>query len=273
MSTDVLTVDLNDAVLVPKTNHTSKGDQPKWQVGDRWYKADHMGYEALAEVVISSLLKKSNVTDFVDYALAAITYRDKTLCGCVSRNFRGEDEELIPVERLHRLYYGVGLAQTLAQTHTVEERILYTVDFVEKITKMTNFRQYLVMMLELDQLFLNEDRHTNNIAVIRNKKTGEFRLCPIFDNGLSLLSDINDYGMKRDIYHCIERVQAKPFASNFDEQVEAANSIFGSFLKCSFSRSDVSASLDGLSTLYRPETLQRVESIIFEQMRRYPIYF
>ena len=31
-----------------KTGHTSKGDQRKWKVGDRWYKADYMGYESLA---------------------------------------------------------------------------------------------------------------------------------------------------------------------------------------------------------------------------------
>ena len=29
-----------------KTGHTSKGDQRKWKVGDRWYKADYMGYES-----------------------------------------------------------------------------------------------------------------------------------------------------------------------------------------------------------------------------------
>ena len=28
-----------------KTGHTSKGDQRKWKVEDRWYKADYMGYE------------------------------------------------------------------------------------------------------------------------------------------------------------------------------------------------------------------------------------
>ena len=34
-----------------KTGHTSKGDQRKWKVGDRWYKGDYMGYESLAEVL------------------------------------------------------------------------------------------------------------------------------------------------------------------------------------------------------------------------------
>ena len=33
----------------PILGQTSKGDQPKWQLAGKWYKADDMGYEALAE--------------------------------------------------------------------------------------------------------------------------------------------------------------------------------------------------------------------------------
>ena len=44
-----------------KTGHTSKGDQRKWKVENIWYKADYMGYEGLAEVLVSHLLKKSSL--------------------------------------------------------------------------------------------------------------------------------------------------------------------------------------------------------------------
>ena len=47
------------------------------------------------------------------------------------------------------------------------------------------FGIYMSKMLTIDALFLNEDRHTHNIAVLTNDKN-EFRLAPIFDNGLSL---------------------------------------------------------------------------------------
>ena len=36
-----------------------------------------------------------------------------------------------------------------------------------------------------------------------NEESKEFRLCPIFDNGLALLSDLNDYPFKADVYQCI----------------------------------------------------------------------
>ena len=90
-------------------------------------------------------------------------------------------------------------------------------------------------------MFLNEDRHTNNLAVIRNEKTGVYRFCPIFNSGLALLSDLDGYPLANDSYHSIGRVQAKPFSLDFDEQVEAANALYGSHLQCSFTRRDVTS--------------------------------
>ena len=81
-------------------------------------------------------------------------------------------------------------------------------------------------MLAIDAFFLNEDRHTNNLSVIRNEKTGKYRLSPIYDNGLSLLSDLHDYPLEQDIYSMIARVQAKPFDRDFDLQTEAAEILF-----------------------------------------------
>jgi len=257
----------------PIQGHTSKGDQPKWQSNGRWYKADHMGYEALSEVLISGLLEKSNVKDFVRYQPIEIMQEGKLLKGCESINFRRKDEMLIPFERLHRAYKGEGLARTLARKGTASERIEYTVDFVAGVTGLETVGQYITTLLELDSLFLNEDRHTNNLAVIRNEKTLAYRLCPIFDNGLALLSDLNDYPMNADIYRCIERVQAKPFDRDFLEQVSAAETIYGSQIKFSFTRKDVSAILSVMAGMYSDEILDRVERVVFEQMRKYPVFF
>src|SRR5699024_8055062 len=167
----------------PILGHTSKGDQPKWQLDGKWYKADHMGYEALAEVVVSQLLKQSNVPDFVEYRPVLIQYQGKEIPGCVSKNFRRKDEMLVSFERLHRTYKGRGLAAALGGINKPQGRIRYTIDFIEQTTGLTGVGKYLTLLLELDSFFLNEDRHTNNLAVIRNEKTKEFRLCPIFDNG------------------------------------------------------------------------------------------
>ena len=56
-----------------KTGHTSKGDQLKWKSEKKWYKADYMGYEGLAEVLVSHLLQKSTMRHpFVLYCLSGL---------------------------------------------------------------------------------------------------------------------------------------------------------------------------------------------------------
>ena len=176
-------IDFTSADRIMSEGHTSKGDQPKWKQSGNWYKADHMGYEALSEIIVSRLLTWSNADDFVVYQPVFIHYNDKVIPGCSSRDFMRKDEMLIPFERLHRAYEGRGLAQALTKFDSPAARIAYTVDFVERVTKLTGVGAYLTAILELDCLTLNEDRHTNNLAVLRNEETKEFRLCPIFDNG------------------------------------------------------------------------------------------
>ena len=40
---------------------SSKGNQEKWKDGNRWYKLDQFGYEALAESAVSCFLEQSNM--------------------------------------------------------------------------------------------------------------------------------------------------------------------------------------------------------------------
>ncbi len=257
----------------PISGHTSKGDQPKWHVGDSWYKADHMGYEALVEVLVSWMLERSNVANFLAYAPVVIREGDKSYTGCQSKNFREKGEMLLPLEKLHRAYCGVGLAQKMASLPTAEERIEYAVSFVEEKTGLADFGRYMSVLLELDAFILNEDRHTNNIAVIRDEKTKHFRLCPLFDHGLSLLSDLNDYPLTRDVYACINAVTAKPFSTDFSEQLDAANHLYGSHLWFHFTKSQFCQKLQQLSDYYSADILGRVETVVLEQMRRYSYLF
>ena len=101
-------IDLDAVIREPDQGHTSKGDQPKWQWKGKWYKADYMGYEALSEVLISRLLKRSNVSGFAEYGPVRIRYQGRELPGCVSDNFRDKDEILVPLERAASSLHGVG---------------------------------------------------------------------------------------------------------------------------------------------------------------------
>lgn len=179
----------------------------------------------------------------------------------------------VPFERLHRAYEGKGLAAAIAGMPDVKDRITYTVDFVERTTGLKNVGHYITILLELDAFTLNEDRHTNNLAVIRNEKTREFRLCPIFGNGLALLSDTKDYPLSNDTYACISSVQAKPFDAAFDVQFDAAEELYGLHLKFYFGRTEISEMLSKLTSLYDCNTLARVETVLLEQMRKYRVFF
>ena len=254
-------------------NHTSKGNQPKWHIGDKWYKADHMGYEALAEYVVSRLLEKSNVDDFVKYDLIKINYDNKEGIGCVSKDFKSDNEMLIPLEKLHRQYFGKGLADAIANKERVQDKISYTINFVEEITGLRNARKYFAIMVAIDAFFLNEDRHTNNIAVLRNERTELYRFAPIFDNGLSLLSDTNDYLLEDDVYDTIKKVKAKPFDISFDEQLSAVEELYGAHLTFSFTQNDIYKIMDELKDIYDEKIIHRVEKILLEQMRKYQYFF
>lgn len=267
------TIRVDSTMQIIESGRSSKGNQAKWKQGNRWYKADHMGYEALVEVLISRLLHKSNISEFVKYEPVYIEYDETRYNGCASEDFQKNDESVVLLERIHRIYYGKGLSTELAEIPDVEDRIRYTVEFIEEEIGIQNFGKYLTALLEFDAFFLNEDRHTNNIAFLRNTKTGTYRLCPIFDNGLSLLSDTNDYPLNDDVYDCMGRVSAKPFSADFEKQVDAAEELYGTQLRLSFTKEDVLSELQSLQGFYDQETIARVSIVIFEQMRKYRIYF
>lgn len=264
-------VDLNKIPVQETEGHTSKGNQLKWKLGDQWYKADHMGYEGLSEVLVSRLLQKTELKyPFVEYYPVEIAYKGQKLRGCRSKNFLKENQKLIPLEKLYRQNTGRSLALSLVEFPEVPDRIRYTVEQVEKYTRLHDFGKYLTAMLELDAFFLNEDRHTNNIAVLYDTEKDCYELSPIFDQGLSLLADTSyDFSLERSLEECMKRVEAKPFHSSFEQQVDAAEELYGIQIHFHFGVNVVQEELKMLKEGYAEEVIMRVERLLREQMRRY----
>lgn len=245
------TVELFGENIETGMGHSSKGNQLKWEQDGWWYKADAFGYESLAEVVVSRLLALSNITDTVEYEPVIIFYKGRAYRGCRSRNFRREKEELIPLERLARSYTGFGLAKQLSHIAEVKERIRYVEELVRNVTGMEGFGAYLTKMLEIDAFFLNEDRHTNNIALLYDTEKREYRFCPFFDMGLSLFSDTREaYPPEKSFWECRQEICAKPFHRDFDEQLDAANELYGCFLKFGFPANRIAEVVDGIEREY-----------------------
>jgi hypothetical protein len=79
-----------------------------------------------------------------------------------------------------------------------------------------DYRHILDLILILDYIVLNEDRHFGNFGMIRNANTGEFiKPAPIFDTGSSLFHN--------SVIIDAEAVRAKPFAKDFEEQIKLVN--------------------------------------------------
>ena len=258
---------------VPSQNSSSKGNQPKWKVKKNWYKADFMGYEALAEVVISRLLKLSNLNDFVEYKPVMLEYDDKRAVGCISVNFREKNMSLITLEHLYRAYNGKSLSEALGKLAEVKDRVEFTVNFIEETTGLKNAGAYLATLIELDAFFLNEDRHTNNIALLYNEDSEQYAFAPVFDNGLALLSDLNDYPADEDIFSCMKRIKAKPFSTDFDEQLDAAEELYGCQVRFSFTNKDVELAFEDMAEYYDGAVISRAKNILFQQMRKYGYMF
>lgn len=262
--------------VVTNDRQSSKGNQLKWKNNDLWYKADGNGYEGLSEYLVSHLLTFTNLdkSDYVMYDLVQIQYKNNIFNGVSSHNFLKQNHKLITLERLFQTYYGKSLNSSLWAIKDPIERLKFLVDSVERITGLKDFGKYMNILLTIDMLFLNEDRHTHNIAVLMNEKQ-EFDYCPIFDNGASLLSDTYfDYPLGIDTYSLIDSVKSKTFSNSFEEQVEASEKLYGSNISFSFTKKDVETLLDNIDvSIYSKETRERVKEVIIEQMRKYPYLF
>lgn len=253
---------------------SSKGNQLKWNNGGIWYKADYCGYEGLAEYVISNLLKKSTLKEnqFVLYDLEQISYKAVCYNGAKSNDFLKDDWQIITIERLYKNFTGQSLYEQTWHISGTQERLAFFVGQIERITGLREFGKYINILLTIDALFLNEDRHMHNIAVLMNGK-GEYDYCPIFDQGAGLLSDtLMDYPIGEDIYSIIDSVKAKTVCDSFDEQLEASEMLYGCNIRFRFSKKDVECLLEAVN-IYPNEITERVKTVIFEQMSIYGYLF
>lgn len=267
-------IELYDQDRQEQNRQSSKGNQLKWRKGEYWYKADYLGYEGLAEYVVSHLLRYSNLKDdqFVLYDTEQIRYRSTTLLGCRSRNFLPAQFQLLTLERLFQNHFGERLYTSLFRINDEKERAQFLVNQVQNLTGISDYGTQLTAWITIDGFFLNEDRHTHNLAVIMTPDE-TYQLSPVFDHGGCLLSDTRmDYPLDRDIYHLMENAASKTFSSSFDRQIDIMEELYGQSLWFNFDKKTVDDILSE-EPYYSQEVKNRVRDIIFYQMRKYPYLF
>lgn len=214
---------------------SSKGNQEKWFDADTnmWYKLDQFGYEALSEALISRLLESSNIEQntpftFVRYDVVKMNVHGRTRTGCSSVNFLKEGQSIITLSHLFKRIIDVPLSEKLGRLSSDIKRIAYLAEATAGYTKLEDFPKYLALLFEVDALFLNDDRHLNNIALL--EENGKFDYCPIFDNGAGLLSNVQLSPMDIDPKALIPQALARPFNISFNRQRNNVRKLYGSQL-------------------------------------------
>ena len=257
-----------------ESRKSSKGNQLKWEEQGIWYKVDYTGYEGLAEYVISGLFAYSSLggEEYVSYQTEEIVYGHNRYLGCKSRNFLPKGWKLITLERLFQSVYGESLNRRIYTIREYEERVRFLVEETIRMTGLEAFGVYLSKLLTIDAVFLNEDRHTHNIAVLLDD-VGHYHYCPIFDHGAALLADTTmDYPLAGDTISLMKEVRAKTICQDFDEQLDVVERLYGQHIQFSFDRKVVESVL-AEEKYYPAESKRRGGTILMDQKRKYRYLF
>lgn len=198
-----------------ETSTTSIGNQIKWYKDGYWLKADSLGYEGTAEEIASRLVGNSNMPS-VEYNRCKIIEDGREYRGCFCENFLNKGEQFLNFNNIFNRT--INNIDRLLVNKSVSDKIDIVAEIIQVNTGLQDIKTYIKRVLTIDAIILNEDRHFNNIGVIYNSCTNEFRYAPVFDNGMSLLSNVLEYtGI-----HGIERVKARPFSKSFSKQLNAS---------------------------------------------------
>lgn len=138
-----------------------------------------VGHEAVNEVIVSRLLDILNIPHVhYDLQLAKVRIKDEVITTyiCVSKDFKTKGQSSIPLE----VYYNLVCPDT---AHVYKESPY------DMLVNM-GFRHYLDQMFVVDFLTINRDRHGYNIELVFFEN--QISLAPLFDNGLSFVSSLNN---------------------------------------------------------------------------------
>ena len=263
-------VELFEKDIQSQNRQSSKGNQLKWRKNHVWYKADYTGYEGLSEYIVSQLLGYSSLTkdEFILYKTENIKYKYQVYHGCSSENILPQGWQMITLERLFRNIKGESLYKCIYKIENIEERARFMVNEIIRWTGLKDFGIYLTKMMTIDAFFLNEDRHTHNIALLVDER-GYYHYCPYFDHGACLLSDTTmDYPIDENLYDLIDNVHSKTICSNFDEQLDAFENLYGQPLKFYFQNKDLQKIIEE-EPYYSNKEKQRVFDVVIAQKSKY----
>lgn len=247
------------------TRQRTTGTQTKFRKGDLWYKCDDYCREALCETLVSDIIRKSNLSKYVDtleYEPLLIQIGKERKPACVSPNFVGKGNRIVTYEK----------ALDWFDLSDSSDNSSSFIDMLQRLSKIqdNDLLQYMCCIAELDTLTLNEDRHTNNIAFIR-RKDGSVIPAPIFDNGRCFA--MNEHNDKLSVKEAIEKTNPRIAEfSSFQSAADTMERLVGcagiGLFRTRYSERDLEKTLAKFDGIYEPEILDRAKTAVLMQMER-----
>lgn len=247
---------------------SSDGCSPKYTNNRIWIKVDSLGYEALAEVIVSRAVSALGF-DCIEYHPCFFVIGDYAYSACSSASFMqsGLQEvtlghELCRLTGFANLY---ALMQHINGMSSVKDRINFVVYSLKSCIDPDVFMRYLAGLLWIDSLVYNGDRHLHNILLFRNQD--RLNLAPYFDFGDSLLSNTSfKFPMKMTVAYGVYKVKSKPFSSSFEKQV----TVLQEYLPVGYP-STISIDTLDLYKYYEPAHIHRALSVLRLGLTKYGI--
>jgi hypothetical protein len=198
-------LDITKISLVSPDNTSDGVLKKRWKIinGKRYLikGGSNLNQEVANEVLASRICKRLDIP-FVNYEIIELDGIKYSAC----EDFISTDTELVTAWHIKQLI----------------EKDNNTSDYDSIITKaeelgIQDVRQRIDMMLTLDFIIANTDRHYNNFGFIRNANTLEWiGVAPIYDSGTSMwCKDITEHINADDL-----SIQSKPFRSKHIKQIK-----------------------------------------------------
>jgi hypothetical protein len=198
----------NGGSLISPDNSSDGAVKKRWKIigGERYLiKAGSNQFyqpEPFREVFASRIAKLLFQNDFFAEYDFIFEENDKTgkKVYCLCKNFIDENTEYVPFSQFNEI-----------------ESAAYNPENFEVCKKIYGeYGHILDLILILDYIVLNEDRHFGNFGMIRSADTGELKKpAPVFDTGASLFYD--------SVVTDCETARAKPFFKDFEKQIKLVN--------------------------------------------------
>lgn len=202
---------------------TSKGNQPKWFVNNKYIKAAYFNdgrywKDNLCEVIGSNLCKQLGVPA-IEQFVCRIQSDSFNGLGVYSENFNEENEVFIAFEKL------MGFTEPQIRLNdyynlSAKDKLEMIIEVYSTVASL-DATDYLRNMLLIDAVLGNEDRHLNNFGVQYNTVKKSFKLPPLFDFGLSMFEH-DAYYTHVSLEACVPFLEGRTLGCDMETQQEIA---------------------------------------------------